>query len=418
MQTSRQRMTLLAVLYVSQAIPVGFFVIALPSILRDAGAGLTTISLFSALALAWVVKFSWAPLVDRYGSKTRGHFRSWILPLQMLAVVSVAILATTDPAASLWPLALAGTVFMLVAATQDIATDGLAVRILSEGERGPGNGIQVGGFYLGQVLGGGLVLVLVDRFGWSVAMVAMAAMMALPLLFVWRYDEPEAPSAARAQAIGFGALGRFFRRPGVWGWVALLLVYRAGDAAAVRMLGPLLVDRGLNLGTIGLLTGVVASAGALLGALAGGTLVNRLGRRESLFIFGVIHAFALLGYLAPAVGPVGSLSLYAVVIAAAFSGGLATAAVYTAMMDRSGVASSATDFTLQQSLCAMGPMVASILSGAIAARWGYVTLFGICVLVAVVAAGLAARRALESSAIPAVEPVPSNEPPSGIGRPG
>jgi len=396
-------MTLLAALYVSQAIPVGFFVIALPSILREAGADLTTISLFSALALAWVLKFAWAPLVDRHGSKTRGHFRSWILPLQLLAVGAVLVLATTDPAESLWPLAVAGTLFMLVAATQDIATDGLAVRILSEDERGPGNGIQVGGFYLGQILGGGLVLVLVDHVGWAVSMVAMAVMMGLPTLLVWRYVEPPAPPASATTVVGFGSLGRFFRRSGVWGWVALLLVYRAGDAAAVRMLGPLLVDRGLTLGTIGVLTGVVASAGALLGALAGGSLVNRLGRRESLFIFGVLHAFALLGYLAPAFGPVGSLILYTVVLAAAFSGGLATAAVYTAMMDRSHAASSATDFTLQQSLCAMGPLVASIVSGAIAARWGYAALFGGCVLVALAAAGLAARRALSTSAIPVPE---------------
>jgi RhtX/FptX family siderophore transporter len=400
MQTARQRLALLAALYVSQAIPVGFFVIALPTILRDAGVALTTISLFSALALAWVVKFAWAPLVDRYGSKTRGHFRSWILPLQLLAVGAVLVLATTDPAESLWPLAVAGTLFMLVAATQDIATDGLAVRILSSGERGPGNGIQVGGFYLGQILGGGLVLVLVDRVGWAASMVAMAAMMALPLWLVWRYREPAASFSSAASPVGFSSLARFFRRPGVWGWVALLLVYRAGDAAAVRMLGPLLVDRGLTLGTIGVLTGVVASVGALFGALVGGTLVNRIGRRESLFAFAVFHALALLGYLAPAAGPTAPFLLYAIVLAAAFTGGLATAAVYTAMMDRSDGASSATDFTLQQSLCAMGPLVASILSGVVADRWGHVALFGGCVLVAVAAAGLAARRALATSALP------------------
>ena len=115
--------------------------------------------------------------------------------------------------------------------------------------------------------------------------------------------------------------------------------------------------------------------------------MNRIGRSESLFAFAVCHAFALLGYLAPAAGPTAPFLLYAIVLAAAFTGGLATAAVYTAMMDRSDGASSATDFTLQQSLCAMGPLVASLLSGVVADRWGHVALFGGCVLVAV-AAGL------------------------------
>ena len=234
--STRRRLTLLATLYVSQAIPVGFFVIALPAILREFGATLETVSLFSALALAWVFKFLWAPLVDRFGSETRGHFRSWLLPVQVLAVGAVALIATTDPRDSLLPLAIVGSVFMLLAATQDIATDGLAVRILPESERGIGNGVQVGGFYFGQILGGGVVLYMVGRVGWSAAMALMALLMALPLLPVWRFTEPAQLVERRSSSIGFDALSRFFRRPGELGWVAVLVIYRAGDAGAIRML--------------------------------------------------------------------------------------------------------------------------------------------------------------------------------------
>jgi PAT family beta-lactamase induction signal transducer AmpG len=398
------RMTLIGTLYVSQAIPVGFFVIALPAILRDSGASLETVSLFSALALAWVFKFLWAPLVDRFGSATRGHFRSWLLPIQVLAVLAVAVIATTDPRDSLLPLAVAGSLFMVVAATQDIATDGLAVRILPANERGLGNGVQVGGFYFGQILGGGLVLYLVGRIGWSAAMGVMALLMALPILAVIRFKEPALALRRPSSSFSFGALGRFFRRPGALNWVAVLVVYRAGDAAAIRMLGPLLVDHGFSLASIGLLTGVAASVGALAGALAAGLLVNTLGRRTSLFVFALFHAVALVGYLMPAGGRTEPVVLYGVVLAAAFTGGLATTAIYTSMMDRSDPASSATDFTLQQSLCAFGPLVSSILSGVVAARFGYSVLFGACVAVAVLAAGLAARRTISSSALPAAQP--------------
>lgn len=395
-------MTLIATLYVSQALPVGFFVIALPVVLREYGAGLETISLFSALALAWVFKFLWAPLVDRFGSETRGHFRSWLIPLQTLAVLSVLAISMTDPGKSLTPLALAGSLFMLVAATQDIATDGLAVRILRESERGVGNGVQVGGFYLGQILGGGLVLYLVGRFGWSAAMIAMALLMALPLYPVWAYREPAGPAPTTTSTVGFSALGRFFRRPGAWAWVVVLVVYRAGEAASLRMIGPLLVDQGMTLASIGVLTGVVASLGALAGALAGGWTINALGRRTSLFLFALLHALTLLGYLAPASGTVRPAVLYGVVLAAAFTGGLATAAIYTSMMDRSDPATSATDFTLQQSLCAFGPLVASILSGVVAQRLGYTVLFASAAVVAFVAAALAARKAATRGALPAV----------------
>ena len=231
-------------------------------------------------------------------------------------------------------------------------------------------------------------------------MAVMALLMTLPLLPVWRFKEPSQAPTPASSSPGFGALARFFRRPGALGWVALLVVYRAGDAAAVRMLGPLLVDQGLTLASIGLLTGVAASLGALAGALAGGLLANSLGRRASLFLFALLHAAALTGYLMPASGRVQPVLLYAVVLAAAFTGGLATTAIYTSMMDRSDPGCSATDFTLQQSLCAFGPLVSSILSGVVAERFGYTVLFAACVFVALTAAGLAARRALSTSALP------------------
>jgi len=71
------------------------------------------------------------------------------------------------------------------------------------------------------------------------------------------------------------------------------------------------------------------------------------------------------------------------------------------MMDRSDPATSATDFTLQQSLCALGPLVGSIISGVVAERFGYTILFVACAVVAFAAAGLAARRSISTSALPA-----------------
>ena len=68
-----------------------------------------------------------------------------------------------------------------------------------------------------RVLGGGLVLFLVGRVGWSAAMVVMALLMALPLLPVWRYREPIRGASSRTEPAGLGTLGRFFRRPGAWG---------------------------------------------------------------------------------------------------------------------------------------------------------------------------------------------------------
>ncbi|MDP9142878.1 MAG: MFS transporter, partial [Pseudomonadota bacterium] len=189
-----QRWSLLAALYLAQGIPYGFFTQALPVLLREQGLSLKMISATSLLYLPWALKFLWAPLVDRYGTR-----RQWLLPLQMSAVIGAALLSLIDAASALWLLVLALFAFNLISATQDIATDGLAVNLLTARERGLGNGIQTGGYRVGMMLGGGLLLWMFAQFGSQamfIAMTAMLAMTVLPVLFL----SEERPALKRAPA--------------------------------------------------------------------------------------------------------------------------------------------------------------------------------------------------------------------------
>ncbi len=379
-----RRLALLAALYVSQAIPLGFFIEGVPAIGRDLGLSLRDIGLVQALAAPFMLKFLWAPLVDGWGSKRHGHYRSWLLPLQGLAVIAVIAIAFLDPRSQVGLLLPLAGLFMLLAATQDIASDGMAVHILPRAERGLGNGVQVGGFYLGQVLGGGAILLFYASFGWRAALLAMAAMLAGPLANVLTFREP--PRAEAPRRVQFGALARFFRRPGILPWVVVLLVYRSGDAMALTMAKPMLVDLGLSLGQIGLIVGVGNSSAALVGALAGGMAVERLGRKRSLVGFSVLHGVAVLGFALPALGYGSLTTIWIVSMAAAFAGGMATAALYTHMMDRASIETGGTDFTLQQSLAVVGPLVGAGLSGLLAQALGYAPHFAICAGISVAAA--------------------------------
>ena len=105
------RFGLIALLYVSQSIPLGFFIVAMPAILRERGLSLEHVGLLSVIALPWLIKFLWAPLLDRFGSRRFGHYRSWILPLQCLSVLAVLIIATIDLETQMLWLVSAGAVF-------------------------------------------------------------------------------------------------------------------------------------------------------------------------------------------------------------------------------------------------------------------------------------------------------------------
>ena len=385
------KFTLIATLYVSQAIPLGFFIVAIPAILRWQGLSLRGVGMLSAIAFPWLIKFLWAPLVDRYGSARFGHFRSWLLPLQILSVATVVVIAFLDLSTQFVPLVVAGALFMLLAATQDVATDGLSVRVLTHEERGPGNGVQVGGYYLGQIVGGGLMLIAFHRFGWTLAVLTMAGFLVLPLLPALFFREPAHPREVRVRTVDYRALGRFFTRPGAGLWVLILLLYRTGETMAATMFNPMLVDLGMSLERIGLLLGVASSFGSFSGALLGGFLTRFLGRKLSLVTFGLIQAVALFALALPVMGFFSNALVYSVAIASAFAGGMATAALYTSMMDHSSVKTAATDFTLQQSLAAMGPLLASSLSGFSVGAMGYPRHFALCAGITVLTAALVAR---------------------------
>ena len=77
-----KRFGLLALLYFVQGLPFGFQSTALPVYLRAEGISLESIGFASALALPWMLKALWAPLVDSRFSARLGRRRSWILPMQ------------------------------------------------------------------------------------------------------------------------------------------------------------------------------------------------------------------------------------------------------------------------------------------------------------------------------------------------
>lgn len=67
--TQRSTLWLLASLYVSQSLGVGFFFVALAGVLRERGAPLEVIGLISALGLVRACKFLWA----RWSTATAPH---------------------------------------------------------------------------------------------------------------------------------------------------------------------------------------------------------------------------------------------------------------------------------------------------------------------------------------------------------
>ncbi|MBP9045575.1 MAG: MFS transporter [Moraxellaceae bacterium] len=376
------RLGLLLTLYICQGLPTGVFSQALPAILRRYDVPLTVIGLTGLLAMPWALKFLWAPWVESHFSARWGQRRSWILPMQVLGAITLVLIAFFDP----YQLATSNGValffvlmFMvnLFAATQDIATDGLAVRTLDFHERGMGNGVQVAGYRLGLIIGGGLLLYLIGAWDWRGSFLVLAALLVLLTIPVWRLREPAAELSRHREPMPYLRIfTSFFDRPGLKGWLIVLVTYKAGESLGSAMVKPMLVDMGLDLKQIGLMVSIVGSIAALTGALLGGWLTAVIGRYYAIIGFGALQglgvaAYGWLSWQHDANGTVSMTAIYSINALEHFVSGMAMAALLTAVMDLSRPEHAGADFTVQVSILAIFGGSFYLGAGFVAEALGY-----------------------------------------------
>jgi MFS family permease len=367
-----QKITLLVALYFAQGLPFGFFTIVLPATLRQAGLSLKTIGLVSVLlTLPWLLKFLWAPFVDHRGTR-----RAWLLTLQLSALIVAAVITQLPLDSSYVLLFAVAFIFNVIAATQDIATDGLAVRMLDARELGLANGIQVGAYRVGMMFGGGLLLKVFDLTDWTVTFAGMAVLIAITMIPVLAMREPSAASEAPPPTtqLLFGWLRRLLT-PGVLLLAGLIFCYRFGDQLLTTLLVPFLTDRGLGLSGISLLKGWVGNAMSIIGALLGGWLAFATSRRRALLISGVGQVASFMLYVAIALGAGGIGLLWVATIAEGLLGTMATVALFALMMDASDPEHAGTDYTLLACVVLVVGMIANFCGAAIADAFGYATAF-------------------------------------------
>src|SRR5688500_11413622 len=117
--TRTHKISLLIALYLAQGLPHGFFTQALPVLLREAGYSLKMISALSLLYLPWALKFLWAPWLDH-----RGTARRWLLTFQGASIVAAMLLTQLELDHGLIVVLIAAFIFNIIAASQDVVTDG------------------------------------------------------------------------------------------------------------------------------------------------------------------------------------------------------------------------------------------------------------------------------------------------------
>ena len=210
----------------------------------------------------WVLKFLWAPLVDRLGSRRPGSGSAsscWPWPPAVLAGADPARHARSGSRALL-------LFYVTLSATQDIAIDAYTIETTHGRELGVANSVRIGA-YRARASSASALLVWVaarQRVAGGVPRRGGLARRAGR----WLRSCCPRPRRVAAHAATLGEpIRALLRRPGIWAVLLFALLFKLDISAMDPMTKPFWVAEGFSLDQIAALT-----TGRLLATLAGAAL--------------------------------------------------------------------------------------------------------------------------------------------------
>ena len=349
------------------------------------GVDLKTIGFFTLVGLPYAFKFFWAPLLDRYALPFLGRRRGWILSTQLALMILIVMLGFTSPKDTPWLVALFALLLTFTSASQDIVFDAYRTDVLREKERGLGAAVSVTGYRIAMLASGALALILAGPLGWRVTYLLMAGLMLIGTMATIFGPEPEEtvrPPQSLKEAIS-GPLTEFFSRPAAWAFLALIILYKIGDAFAGSLTTAFLIrGPGFSIGEVGAINKGLGLMATIIGALYGGVMLARLGLYRSLMIFGILQAISNLSFMVLAYAG----KVYSIMVAAVafenLAGGMGTAAFVAFLMALCDHRYTATQFALLSALASLGRIFVGPPSGYLSHEVGWVVFFFVTFLAA------------------------------------
>lgn len=385
--------------------------------LREAGIDRTTIGFLSWVGLAYGVKWTWAPLVDRLPipllTRCLGRRRSWLLLAQCVVVAGILGMAFTDPKSHLDTIVWFAVLTAFGSATQDIALDAYRIESADINRQAALAAAYQTGYRIAMIWAGAGVLWLASRAevadaaayqhsAWQTAYLVMAASMGIAMLTVLLSPEPPGkplpPAKGFADWLRSALVEPFMEFVLRYRWQAALIlgliaVYRISDVVMGIMANPFYVDMGYTKDEVAAVSKIYGVVMTLVGAFVGGVISMRIGVMRTLMLGAVLSAASNLLFAWLAGHGHDVVALILVISADNLSSGIASAAFVAYLSGLTNIQYSATQYALFTSMMLLLPKWLAGFAGVFVDSFGYGTFFtatavlGLPVLVLVWLAG-------------------------------
>ena len=362
--------------------------------LREAGIDRSTIGYLSWVALFYAGKWLWAPLVDRvpilFLTKRFGRRRSWLLFAQLLIILGLIGMASSDPKQNLEPIVWFALLVAFGSATQDIALDAFRIESAKAQYQAVLAASYQTGYRLAMIWAGAGALWLAARFevtagvysvdAWQFAYLCMALSIGVGVITTLLSPEPQAVLLPKARSAGqwlaqtlIQPFADFISR---YRWQAFLIlgliaIYRISDVVMGIMANPFYVDMGYTKDEVAAVTKVFGVIMTLLGAFLGGLLTLRFGVMRVLLLGAVLSAASNLLFAWLSTRGHDLQGLVWVISADNLSSGIASAAFIAYLSSLTNVQYSATQYALFSSMMLLLPKWLAGFSGVYVDTFGY-----------------------------------------------
>ena len=180
-----------------------------------------------------------------------------------------------------------------------------------------------------------------------------------------------------------GGMASYFAQPGAWAFLGFIVLYKLGDAFAGSLTTAFLIrGAGFSPTDVGVVNKGFGLVATLIGALAGGLWLMRLGLYRSLMLFGILQALTNLGFFALSLAGHNYPLMVLAVGLENLAGGMGTAAFVALIMGLCDIRYSATQFALLSALASLGRVFLGPVAGGVVAWLDWPLFFVLTVLAA------------------------------------
>ncbi len=288
-----RRLTLYGAIYFVEGAMLTFFSSFNVLYLRSFELDYTTIGIVSGIALIpFVLKIFIGLLSDRVNLLGWGHRKPFIVLGVVMQSLAFGLIPAINPASQFGAYVALMVIAALGMSTYDTCTDGLSIDTTPEAERGTVQGIMVGGRAISAIVTASMVGFLANRGQWPLVFFIIAALGILTLVLALMVNEPkERPEGMTYDKRAFRSMldGGFLL------FALLGLIYPLALYSANGMIAPFLNEvLGIRLDAVGRYMSVFGF-GTVIGAVIGGPLVSRIGRRNSILAALLLTSFVTAG---------------------------------------------------------------------------------------------------------------------------